>query len=94
LVFDSLLSYFDRDIDVGGGATAISISRTLLHNLIATGVISRALGDRLSGLAIVLQTSERGTVIKTIVRGRLDHRFGHYVRQRKKPARIRGRRRH
>lgn len=83
-VYEALWSHFDRDIDVGGGASAISVSDDLLEKLIDDGVVTLALGERLRGLAVIIQTDDRGALLKTVIRGGRDHRYGRYVRERKK----------
>ena len=88
IVFHSLLANFDREVDVGDGAIALSISDELREMLVEAGAISLEIGERLKGLAVVLQHADSDVCIKTVIRGRLDHRFGRYIRQRKKPGRV------
>lgn len=88
-VFEALLLHFDRDVDVGGGASAISVSDEYLEKLLDDGVVTLAVSERLKGLAVIIQTDYRGATIKTVVRGRFDDRFGRYVRPRKKSFRYR-----
>jgi hypothetical protein len=73
ILVDTLLCHFDRDIYLGRGLWAWSLSREWCRELQKLGMVSAALAERLPSLALIV--AEDGAVI-TVVRGTTE--FGRY----------------
>ncbi|HRD74665.1 MAG TPA: hypothetical protein PK264_01815 [Hyphomicrobiaceae bacterium] len=66
LLVDLLLEHFDRDVYVGSGDYAWSISRRRCMELRRAGVISASQADGLAKLILVMTEDER---VKTLIKG-------------------------
>ena len=73
ILVDTLLCHFDRDVYLGRGLWAWSLSRNWCRKLQRLGMVSASVAERLPSLALIV--SEDGAVI-SVVRGTTE--FGRY----------------
>lgn len=71
---NALLAHFDRDIYLGRGLWAWTLSRQRCRELQDEGLIPAAIAERLTGIALVVSDEED---VVTLVRG-CDNEFGQY----------------